>query len=803
MNKLITKAFYAFAFFSIILLNNVNSQTVVGYFDASLSEAGTRLTQLKWNSMTDFIYGFVQPDGNGNLPDPTTLSHFNTSKTYCANNNVKMHFSSGGATYSSIFLTIGNSPTASANYAKEIADILETHNIIGFDLDWEFPRTSAERTAHVNILKAVHDEFTARGKRDEWEIAIAVGGETPSVGAQGVYHTDYCSPDAFQYIDYLNLMAYDVGYGISGNDPNHSSYADAQANVVDWVNKGCPIEKIVLGVPFYARHSSNRGASIYAHAYSNLSSGDPAAAYNSDNVGAYYYNGRQTLIDKVNYIMNQGGHGIMIWEVTYDRTDQYSLLDVLAEAMLPYQCAAPKPNLGNDQSICGLSSVTLDGGIATAAGRTFTWKKDGSAVVTNSPNANTYNATSSGNYTLEVNENGCFQSDEITVTGNLGSIDLGGPYELCSPVSVDLSTGMSTAGKSFEWTKNSVVIDGADQPSYTAFRSGTYEVTISASGCPSISASAVVTSSAPYADNVVVCSAGEFVDITASEQVNWYATEVSETILETAMVYQYEVTENTTLWMGGTGVAATEYNTMKSDFAAGWQANSQVYAQKIIVETELTMDAVTLHPNSGAVTINLVADNGTTVVHTKSYPSTSGKQEFALGWTVTPGTYYINCVGTSGNVWVDNTLDASNYVINGVITVERACYADWSAPYGDAYQASLNYGNFVNLKITVGSACDRVPVNVTIDENDPDCLITSSLDVDENKVLIFPNPSSTSFEISGLENSSINVYNSNGSLIDSFTTNGNIVFGEGYFPGIYFVQIQNNSTVKSYKIIKN
>ena len=158
MNQILKNC--AIFFLLIFGLNfNIYSQTVVGYFDASLNQAGTRLPQLHWNKMTDFIYGFIQPDANGNFPDPTTLSHFNTCKTYCANNNVKMHFSSGGATYSSIFLTIGQNTTATANFAKKVADIMQTHGIKGFDLDWEFPTSAAAQIAQVNILKAVNDEF--------------------------------------------------------------------------------------------------------------------------------------------------------------------------------------------------------------------------------------------------------------------------------------------------------------------------------------------------------------------------------------------------------------------------------------------------------------------------------------------------------------------------------------------------------------------------------------------------------------------------------------------------------------------
>ena len=799
------KAHWSLILVFCISINSAFSQIVVGYLDASLSQAASRMASLKWDQMTDCIYGFIQPDASGNLPDPTSLSHFTNFKTYCNNNGVKMHFSSGGATYSSIFETIGNNVTARQNFAKEIADIMQTHGIVGFDLDWEFPTSQSARTAHVNILKAVHDEFVARGKRDEWEIAIAVGGETPSVGAQGVYHTDYCSPDAFQYIDHLNLMSYDIGYGISGNDPNHSSYADAVNNVVDWVAKGCPIEKIVLGVPFYARHQSNRGAAIYTHAYSNLSAGNPSAAFNSNNVGEYYYNGKQTLIDKVNYIMNAGGSGIMIWEVTYDRTDEYSLLKVIADAMLPYQCSAPKPNLGNNQSICGLTQVTLNGNIPTANGRTFTWKRGNTTLVNLSSTATTYNATQDGIYTLEVHENGCFQSDEVEITANLGTIDLGGPYELCKPVSVTLNTGMDAAGKSFVWRKDGNIIENATGTSYMAKRAGTYQISVSATGCSSIQASATVTSKAPFADDVLVCSANGVANMQASEVVNWYATEQSSTILATSDQYDYQTvgTQGTTLWMGGTGAQATEYATLKSDFSGGWQADAQVYATKLDILTDVTLNAVTVHPSGGNLKINLVGSNGTTVVHTKTFNNVSTKQEFALNWTVAPGTYYLNCVGTTGNVWVDNSLPAQDFSIPGVLTSVKNCFQDWSAPYGDAYVAATNYGNFANLKLTSGTACDRVPVTVTVNPNHSSCLITNSINLNGIEVKIFPNPSSTNFQLQFNGLAQVSVFGVNGQLVQTFNHVGNSVFGNDLKPGLYFVQVVNNNKTANFKVVKN
>lgn len=532
---------------AIILSSTLQAQKVVGYIDANLNEAGTRIQQIHWTKLTDFIYGFVQPDGNGNLPDPTTLPHFSTIKTYCEDNGVNMHFSSGGATFSSIFNTIGNSQTAIDNYAKEIADLLQENGLTGWDLDWEFPRQAAEQTRQLNILKAVHDEFVARGKRDEWTIAIAVGGETPSVGAQSVYHTDYCNPNVFQYLDYLNVMSYDIGYNISGNDYNHSSYADAQANVIDWVNKGCPIEKIVLGVPFYARHQTSRGASVYAQAFSNLSSADPAAAYNSNNVGSYYYNGKDLLQQKTEYIMDQGGAGIMIWEVTYDRFDQYSLLDAIADAMIPYQCSAAQPDLGSDITICGSSSVTLNSGVNKVSGRTFTWKKGTQTLINEDANKNTYAVTQPGTYTVSVNENGCSNTDEIEVLGDLPMIDLGGDQDLCKPSILTLDAGVS-GNVSYNWEKDGMpLLD--DSKTLDVLMSGTYKITVSDNGgiCNSVNDQVTITSSLIDATGASICNPGT-ADLMINENngnYSWFTTMEDGSSVATGQTYSPSISQST------------------------------------------------------------------------------------------------------------------------------------------------------------------------------------------------------------------------------------------------------------------
>ncbi|MFT4898920.1 MAG: hypothetical protein ACI9U0_000708 [Flavobacteriales bacterium] len=797
LKRLLILFFIAFTF------NSSTAQKVVGYMDVNLAEASARTGLMNWGDMTDFIYGFITPDSNGDLPDPFSLTLFETIRQKCIDNGVDLHFSSGGATNSGMFETLGKNPTAAANYAKEIADILESTGMKGWDLDWEFPKTASAQISQVNILKAVHDEFLSRGKRDEWKIAIAVGGETPSVGAQGVYHTDYCSADAFQYIDYLNVMSYDIGRNISG-DNNHSSYADGVNNVNDWVSKGCPIEKIILGVPFYARHKTSRAlppGGFYNITYGKISESDPAKYFNQNNSGDYYYNGAPLLKQKVDYIMGTGGAGVLIWEVTYDRFDEYSLLKALADAMSPYGCDAPQPDLGSDQSICGVANLQLDGGVVAVSGRTFTWKKGIQTLIDKSSTANTYDVTSAGIYTLEVWENGCNSSDDIEITGTLESPNLGGPYELCDPASITLDAGISPVGRTITWKRDNVVIAGETGSSFVAKRGGTYKVTASATGCSAVSASTTVTSEVPYANNDTVCNSGMEATLVANETVKWYSSESSPTPLVTDQEYSVIINNTITYWMGGAGSALTEYTTLKPIASGGWPVSVTNYATKIEVLSELSILKISLNPSSaGTLKLNLLNESET-VLEAKSFSVSGGTQEVSLDWMgITPGTYYVNAVGSSVSLVMDGTQAPSDFIIAGVISSEKFCYEKWSGPYG----ASTNYGLFTNMKISAGKECRKVPVTVVVDPtNTKACLTVSSEVLNKESFGVYPNPSTNEFNFFSLESGVLEIVDLRGALVSKMNfKDGEVQFGHELGSGVYILKVETESVAISKRIVK-
>jgi GH18 family chitinase len=133
---------------------------------------------------------------------------------------------------------------------------------------------------------------------------------TAAVVANGEHTGQYIERIAFEQLDFLNIMAYDE------NDANHSSIDYAKASIDYWHERGVPREKIILGVPFYARPS-------WA-SYSRYVEADAENACR-DQADNNYYNGMATIRSKAAY-SNSISCGVMIWELSQDTRDDTSLL---------------------------------------------------------------------------------------------------------------------------------------------------------------------------------------------------------------------------------------------------------------------------------------------------------------------------------------------------------------------------------------------------------------------------------------------------------------------------------------------
>jgi GH18 family chitinase len=114
--------------------------------------------------------------------------------------------------------------------------------------------------------------------------------------------------------------------------PDHGTMEQFQKGLEYWSGRGLPKDKIVMGVPFYARVKDTRAE---GPSYAQLVHADPAAAQVDE--FAYHgsiqeYNGVPT-IQKKTHIALEKASGIMFWALDHDSQGGLSLVNAIYDVV--------------------------------------------------------------------------------------------------------------------------------------------------------------------------------------------------------------------------------------------------------------------------------------------------------------------------------------------------------------------------------------------------------------------------------------------------------------------------------------
>ncbi len=261
---------------------------LVGY---QPSWAGS-ISNVQFDKLNYINYAFATElaDGSVTLPQPTQQLLALTLLAH--KSGVRVLLSVGGWNNgdASAFSTLSANPDARAKFVATVDGFVDQFQLDGIDIDWEYPRAS-DTASFTALVQAVSARLQPKGK------ILTMAAAPATYGSEGV------TADAMQYLDFVNIMAYDGGQGAG-----HSPYTLAQSALQTWLTKGLPASKAVLGVPFYSRPSNTP--------YSKLVAMDPNAA-NVDQIGDQYYNGIPTLQAKTELAMTEGT-GVMEWDLSQD-----------------------------------------------------------------------------------------------------------------------------------------------------------------------------------------------------------------------------------------------------------------------------------------------------------------------------------------------------------------------------------------------------------------------------------------------------------------------------------------------------
>ena len=323
-----------------------SGKAVLAYYSGSPE----RLDSFDARQMTHIIYCFGHLDGNrlkiGSARDTMVIKKMVAMKRQ--NPALKVLLSLGGwggcAPCSDVFAT----KEGREEFAASVAELNAFFGADGIDLDWEYPTvpgypghkySASDKSSFTELVKQLRNTLGAAQV-----ISFAAGGFQR-------YLTEAVDWAAVMpYVDYVNLMTYDLVSGFSKKTGHHTAlYAglgqkESTDNTVQYLlSAGVSPQKLIIGAAFYARvwqevpdvanglyQPGNFKASYGFRKFpENLSEAAGFRFYWDDTSKApyAYHHGKQlfaTFDDKrsvalkTQYVLQHNLGGIMFWELGSD-----------------------------------------------------------------------------------------------------------------------------------------------------------------------------------------------------------------------------------------------------------------------------------------------------------------------------------------------------------------------------------------------------------------------------------------------------------------------------------------------------
>ncbi|WP_051507121.1 glycoside hydrolase family 18 protein [Saccharibacillus sacchari] len=258
---------------------------------------------------------------------------------------------------------------------------IDAYDLDGIDLDWEYPcygeagigADPADRENFTHLLRSIREAFDARGAVDDRHYLLTI-----AAGADQYYIDGTHMDEAQQYLDYVQLMTYDMRGGfqvLTGHHTNlHTPTGDlfrisVEASVNLFVHAGVPRSKIVIGAAFYSRmwkgvpnvnnglHQMAATSGGYGPEFTELHDDyidrNGFRRYWDDEAKAPYlydggtqdagtfitYDDKESIHWKCRYVIQEGLGGVMFWEYRCDRTGL--LLEAIRAGLASGEKAAP------------------------------------------------------------------------------------------------------------------------------------------------------------------------------------------------------------------------------------------------------------------------------------------------------------------------------------------------------------------------------------------------------------------------------------------------------------------------------
>lgn len=309
--------------------NNKEKTVVLGYVTSWSKELPDPF------SVTHLCYAFATIDNDFKSLTIKNEERFKeTAALKNLNPGLKVLLSIGGWGTGN-FSEMASAESSRTAFIHNAMNIVRDYGIDGLDIDWEYPGSSLGR---ISSAKDDRTNFTALMK----QFRDSIGTSGILSFASPFYGDFYDYKAVAPYIDFVNIMAYDMGTPPRHHSPLNRSDKTGKMCVRDVVanhyKKGVPADKIVLGIPFYGRGNEKDYKKFQDYRYIRTKAGSELhfdsvamAPYIADkDTGELLisFNDTTSVRAKCRFVKETGIRGIMFWHYCGD-TKEHELLRVI------------------------------------------------------------------------------------------------------------------------------------------------------------------------------------------------------------------------------------------------------------------------------------------------------------------------------------------------------------------------------------------------------------------------------------------------------------------------------------------
>ena len=277
-----------------------------------------------------------------------------------SNPKLKILYSIGGWVWSNHFSHTAAYKENRIKFAISSVKLMKKHGFDGVDLDWEYPGQRGEdndfRPSDKNnfnlLLEEIRKELEKVGAIDNKHYLLTI-----ATGADQAYIDNTDLGKAHKYLDFINVMCYDFYHGWFFQTGHHANLYPSkkekftgnsgQEAIRRHIKAGIPSNKLIMGIPFYARQwkkvaPENDGLyqtamttgtiAPYWDIVEKIKSGNYKKGYDDLAKASYLWNAKDSIFiswetpkeikQKATYIKKNNLGGAMFWEYSLDKDQE-------------------------------------------------------------------------------------------------------------------------------------------------------------------------------------------------------------------------------------------------------------------------------------------------------------------------------------------------------------------------------------------------------------------------------------------------------------------------------------------------